>query len=747
MTESPLLVRRVLLPVVMLALAAAELSLAPPTQSLLVPFAVALGLPLLAYLAGWPFRPRTPGELVPARLGAITLLLALLAPWPVGLMREAVTGLPSPLEVTLVETLRNLLLALVVMSAWPICLRLAGFSSLFLVLFAISLADNPPGLNALLAAYVAIATWWLVLVYWSMLRQMHPDETQTARPPWVSVLAVFGLLGLFLALGVAGPAQVATRLGEFFSSSGGTGEYHAGARGGVNDGDEEVSGNNAQSAGFVPADTFIEDDKPSLYDVNNDTYGPPHRNREQERAIALDRTEYQKGKTPAENYRPSRPFSTQREGPKSARKPFDVGHTALFWITGPAPVHLRMQVYDKFDGRTWFEAHKSDRALILASEHDGSPWMHLWPPGPDSLWAGTASHEIAIARLKAFTFPTPAHLTHLRLGRVNQPDFFGWHHDGVLRLRSRTIPTNVILSTRSSVPSDAALAALEMPTTLATKHMAQVPEGHERVAALARDWAGDTPRGWDQVKRVIARLREHAEHDRETVVPPSESKSVEWFLFESRRGPDYLFASAGALMLRSLGYSVRVVSGFYVRPDRFDPTRGQTPVEKDDVHFWIEVNHAGPNAWFVVEPTPGYELLPTPRTWGEWLASWRGLLFPLGMLTLVVGLGWLFHRPMLDAWAVWTWPGLTRGWRTGVLSALRLLERRSRWAGCPRPAAQVPSRWQGDASLQRLGQLADWAAYAPPESAAPASDEAILAVCQASLREWTVQRFRKERTA
>jgi len=747
MTESPPFVRRVLVPVVMLAVAAAELSLAPPEQSLLVPVAVALGLPLLAYLAGWPFRPRTPGELVPARLGAVTLLLALLAPWPVGQIREAVTGRPAPLEVTLVETLRNLLLALVVMSAWPICLRLAGFSSLFLVLFAISLADQPPGLNAVLAAYVTVATWWLVLVYWSMLRQMHPDETQTARPPWVSVLAVFALLAVFLAVGVAGPVQVATRLGEFFSSSGGTGDYHAGARGGINDGNEEISGNNAQSAGFVPADTFIEDDMPSLYDVNNDTYGPPHRNREQERAIALERTEYQKGKAPAENLRPSRPFSTQREGPKSARKPFDVGHSALFWVSGPAPVHLRMQVYDRFDGRTWYEAHKGDRALILAGEHDGSPWLHLWPPGPDHLWSGTVAHEIAIARLKSYVFPTPPHLTHLRLGRVNQPDFFGWYHDGVLRLRARTIPTNVILSTRTGVPSDEALAAMPMPRTLATRHMQQIPEGHDRVAQLARQWAGDTTHGWRQVQQVIARLRQHATHDREVVVPPEVSHSVEWFLFESRRGPDYLFASAGALLLRSLGYSVRMVSGFYVRPERYDAARGQIPVEKEDAHFWIEVNHLNPNSWFIVEPTPGYDLLPPPRSWSQWLAAWHRPLHVLTALGGLAGLGYLFHRPILDRWAVWTWPGLRHGWRGAVLSTLRLLERRSRWAGRPRPLALVPSRWGGDAALQSLGRLADWAAFAPAHCSPPETDQTILAVCRACLRDWTVARFRKERMA
>ncbi|MFQ3652505.1 MAG: transglutaminase-like domain-containing protein, partial [Gemmataceae bacterium] len=244
--------------------------------------------------------------------------------------------------------------------------------------------------------------------------------------------------------------------------------------------------------------------------------------------------------------------------------------------------------------------------------------------------------------------------------------------------------------------------------------------------------------------QVIARLRQHAVHDRQAVVPPEVPHSVEWFLFESRRGPDYLFASSAALLLRSLGYAVRVVSGFYVRPDRFDVTRGQTPVEKEDAHFWIEVNHYNPNSWFLVEPTPGYELLPAPRSWLQWLAAWQTPLWLLAGFVGLAGLGYLFHRPILDRWAVWTWPGLRHGWRPAVLSTLRLLERRSHWAGQPRPQALVPSRWSGDATLQHLGRLADWAAYAPPQCPPPENEETIMAVCRACLRDWTVARFRQQ---
>lgn len=60
------------------------------------------------------------------------------------------------------------------------------------------------------------------------------------------------------------------------------------------------------------------------------------------------------------------------------------------------------------------------------------------------------------------------------------------------------------------------------------------------------------------------------------------------FVLSERRGPDYLFASAAAVMLRSLEYPTRLVRGFYASPERFDPESGQTAVLKEDVHFWTQ---------------------------------------------------------------------------------------------------------------------------------------------------------------
>ena len=74
------------------------------------------------------------------------------------------------------------------------------------------------------------------------------------------------------------------------------------------------------------------------------------------------------------------------------------------------------------------------------------------------------------------------------------------------------------------------------------------------------------------------------------------------------------------MLLRSLGYPTRVVSGLYAAPGRYDPRTRHTPVTGEDVHFWAEVRLPD-GLWVAVEPTPGYELMPPVRAWSERIAQ------------------------------------------------------------------------------------------------------------------------------
>jgi hypothetical protein len=233
---------------------------------------------------------------------------------------------------------------------------------------------------------------------------------------------------------------------------------------------------------------------------------------------------------------------------------------------------------------------------------------------------------------------------------------------------------------------------------------------------------------------------------------------VLWFLTESRRGPDYLFATAAALMLRTLDYPTRICLGYYAAPDAYDPETAHTPVRQTDLHFWPEVLLRD-GQWLVVEPTPGYEVLGPTLPLSERILNalaavaawaWRHAV-ELALLFAALVAVWVHRRELIDALAVRLWalfPGQT--WREQVRGAVAVLERRGRWAGKPRPRRQTIFSWlrgalakpsSADADLDRLTCMAEWAAYAP-DAPPPWSDEEVLAVCHRVLGRWTLKRWR-----
>jgi hypothetical protein len=369
--------------------------------------------------------------------------------------------------------------------------------------------------------------------------------------------------------------------------------------------------------------------------------------------------------------------------------------------------------------------------------------------------AGPERHALRLARLGGCALPTPAHLASFRLGRVDRPDFFGWMHEGVLRLRDRPVPAGVTLDTECHTIDPDRLAQLDFGTNpRANPCWLQLPARLDpRVAALARRWAGPGPPCWRQVEAVARGLRGHAELDRAATVPPG-GDPLAHFLFAARRGPDYQFASACVVMLRSLGFPARLASGYYASPERFDVRTRTTPVNVDDVHFWPEVRLPGGSpAWQPVEPTPGYELLAAAVPWGARLRLALGELaeclrqhaVAVSLAAGAVGLLVWRRRQVADRLGLLWWRRRS-SWRAAVAGALRLLERRCRWAGRGRPAGRPPVRHfaaLGGEELRRLASLADWAAHAPRDLPPPCTDAEALALCRQALGVWTLRRLRR----
>lgn len=672
-----------------------------------------------------------------------------------------------PLELQLVNGLRIFGLLLAGLGAWTQFRRLAGVVALFLALFASAMGDQD-AIPYLLVAFAHVGGFWLVLEHrsadGSAATVMGSELTgRVALKMPYRELIVFGVLAAGAgAVALAGPKRVQFALGELLPTSGGTGETDPFARYGIGDGPEETAGDNAKAAGMVESDTMIEDTKDALIDAVSDMYGPPHKPRkEQERMVAVGKVDVIENheKLP-DNRRPSRDFDTGRKGPKTDKLPDGQKARGIIEIEGRTPLHIRVVAYETYDAESmrWQEGRRPGNRLF---EPDGGDWMQVTNFRDANWYSADDRHRFKIADLKDNLVPTPPLLTRFRIHRVDRPEYYEWDFDGVLALAGRKkTPPGLVIATdcrtldynRLGEAAFHSREAMPGPVELRDVPASLKPE----LERIATEWAGHEPRGWPQISAILAKLRTEYVLDSKAVAPAGHPAPPLWFLTESRRGPDYLFASSATLLIRSLGYPSRICLGYYASPAAYDSETDHTPVTKTDLHFWPEVLLKDGH-WLVVEPTPGYETLPPLQPWSEWIDGRLAAMLAFASrnalaLTALVLASLAFvrkRRRLFDLFWTLSWklrPGRT--WQQIVLNSALVLDRRGSLAGRPRVASQSLADWlramtADDAKMKSLVEfvrLAEWAAYAP-QLPPPLQEHDVHTVCRRTIREWSFRTF------
>jgi hypothetical protein len=748
---------------VLMALAYTACEIASYPDGNMRPFGVAFGacLFVLAILGSYLIPVPSKGQSRPPAKWAIGFAVALLLPLLIEPLLREWTGNGFPLDLQMVNGLRILGLSLCAASAWTVCRRTAGVVAMFLALFSSAMGDQPQ-IPFVLVPFALMGGIWLILSYRSE-QSNATDAVADGRVTHVPMrlpfreAIVFGILAaISVGVAVAGPKRILLTLGELMPTSGGTGNVDPFARYGIGDGPEEVAGDNARAAGMVETDKMIEDNKNSLIDAVNDMYGPPHKpNKDQERMVAAGLSEVieQHGKLP-DNRRPSRDFDTSRKGPKSDKTPDSQKARGVLEVEGRTPLHIRIVAYERYrsDEKRWEEAKKPGSRHLDA---EGGDWMKLTNLRETDWYANDDRHRIKVANLTENLVPTPSHLTRFRINKVDKPDYYEWDYDGVLALQGRKkTPPGVVVTTECRTLDPAHLQAKSFAPAKVPINP-EIPDAiNIKLTQLSQEWAGSFPRGWMQIDAILSKLRSDYSLDPNVTVPPDHPAPVLWFLTESRRGPDYLFATSAALMLRSLGYSSRVCLGYYAAPEAYDSETAHTPVKTSDLHVWPEIL-LNNNHWLVVEPTPGYQTLPRLKPWRERLLdaltaalSWLkqniiAVILAVGLFAILV-VKWRFLWDWSHTMILKLFPGQT--WQEQSLRTMKLLDRRTRLAGRPRPESSTLSGWfrqfRESEELQHFVKLTEWAAYGSNLSP-PVPESTVTTVCQTVLREWPLSRFQR----
>ncbi|MEM7312980.1 MAG: transglutaminase domain-containing protein, partial [Planctomycetota bacterium] len=664
-----------------------------------------------------------------ARFVGFGILCVLPIAW--NMVESIMGGLGEPYEVQLTLVLRNLTIGAAALRLDGRSQRLAVLGSLFLVIFGFMWCPNVWS-TIVLFAYAFCAMWWLMAGYWGRIQASLHAESERAIPvvPAVTALAIAGFL-LMVACLVASDARFTTALYGFMPSSGGTRWRDDRAWGGVGDGAQMVSAKEqASSFGPIESELFLESKMPSLYDVFNEMSESTQKiKKNRSRAIPLSPSQMQMNhQRRGVNKKAGREFNAVRQKrEKKSINTDDQDSPALLQVVGRVPLHLGLYAYDQWDGHNLSSSNSSPKVSLYFDKTSNVRRTWIRPVGiyADNVFRRREEHQVRIINLKESRIPAPANLSGVDIDKIHTPRMFTGTPDGMLAADMEFIPQLTVIHVETLMRHRDDVPAL---------HKTESSEGElDAIGRLAREWTAGVEAGWPQVAEVCRRLRTEYVLDPEEMVPQEVDDAAEHFLLNSRRGPDYLFAASTAVLLRSLGYETRVISGFYARRENYNRQARLTSVYKNDAHFWVQVLTERSDyeslsdemkkgiqpLWVTVEPSPGYDLLYATEPLMAGL--WRKVL---------VGCGWVVNHPvtsistlaaLLGAWFYRTTCGdiaVTIWWlfryqvddlRSHVKSTLRLLERRAFLHGCRRAPGTTLDRWSLTPAMDTQSAEAAWA--------------------------------------
>ena len=167
-------------------------------------------------------------------------------------------------------------------------------------------------------------------------------------------------------------------------------------------------------------------------------------------------------------------------------------------------------------------------------------------------------------------------------------------------------------------------ASTDYPSDISAIYL-QLPELDPRIAELTSQITKNAQTPFDKAVAIENYLRTRFTYTLKLTGKPGDHPLAH-FLFETRAGHCEYFASAMAIMLRTLGIPTREVNGFL--PGEYNDLGGDYIVRASDAHSWVEVYFPG-NGWQTFDPTPAApentaSILSRLEQYADWMAiTWR----------------------------------------------------------------------------------------------------------------------------
>lgn len=624
-----------------------------------------------------------------------------------------------------------------------------------------------------------VGLWWLLGQYWNRLESKAIDGDAKSLKLQGSVISLTTLIVLLVVCTAAAIpfSRHGVHMAGFMPFSGGErGSQDEFAISGIGDGKMLTAGDNAVSAGAVESDQFIEDGKPSLYDITSERYEGPIVKVRRNKTVALSAIAKHLHEA-KKSEQSGRTFRTMRNTTEIADIDLADRETkALFFVEGSVPARFSINNFYKFDGWDWSseprDSISSKPPRITQHQQNGAPVFRI-ARNIASYLTGRRTHRIKIMRLDSCTIPAPALLHQWHIPLVDKLDMFCWGETGLVEMDVDSIASHTIIDLQSLVPNYHALRRNRNHLPLSTLDRSkkgfdsdvesdsgdflQVPETASRseIERLASQYTVGKNSGWTQVESIVNHFRRAFTLNPSWNVNAESADSVHLFLGQGG-GPSYMFATSCAMVLRSAGFKTRLASGFVVQKKDYDSSARQSIVSSGNFHFWPEVCLDG-KFWIPVEPTPGYPIPYSTQTVWQWMNAkavmvWLWLCAnPILVTTLIVFFGLLmrYRAECITAAALGWWMVVRVFWPQRLLKATRqLIDLRFWCAGDQRPASQTISTWYTRVEANALTAFINLWNVKNYSGATPSvSRQDVAQTCRSAINTLSLKRIKASHTA
>ncbi len=292
-----------------------------------------------------------------------------------------------------------------------------------------------------------------------------------------------------------------------------------------------------------------------------------------------------------------------------------------------------------FDGKRWYTPGRE----VLQIQAGPGGWINIQNrPEEQDRTAMDLRYTVLLQPIATDTIFAPANAISVRgnLSGEGSNQDYGARHSYILRDETDSLfnPSHNFSTLRyegfSHLPTmnvaELLAASAEYPEEIRATYL-QLPRLDPRIPELAKQITARAVTPFDKTITVENYLRSRFTYTLNLTGKPGRDPLAH-FLFETRAGHCEYFASAMAIMLRTLGIPTREVNGFL--PGEYNDLGGDYIVRASDAHSWVEVYFPG-TGWMTFDPTPpsvesgggffsrfGQYMDWFELTWNEWVINY-----------------------------------------------------------------------------------------------------------------------------